>query len=70
MAVGQDMPKAVELNYAPSPARPPPVHHAARTTSPSIPQAHGIKPRALIIGTALGILCWAVLILAYIYIFA
>jgi hypothetical protein len=70
MAIGQDMQKAVELHYAPSPARPQPGHHAARTTGSSIPRAHGIKPLALVIGTALGILCWAVLILAYIYIFA
>jgi hypothetical protein len=70
MTVGQDMPKAVELHYAPIPARPQPGHHAARTTGSSIPQANGIKPRALVIGAALGILCWAVLILAYVYMFA
>jgi hypothetical protein len=67
MAIGQDMPKAVELNYAPIPARPQPIHRAAPAISSTIPQASGIKFGALVIGTALGILCWAVLILAYIY---
>jgi hypothetical protein len=70
VAAGQDLPRAVDLNYEPIPARPQPEHHAAPSTGSSIPHAKGIKPRALIIGAALGILCWVVLILAYIYIVA
>jgi hypothetical protein len=70
MAVGQDIPKAVELNYAPIPARPQPGHQAARSTVSSIPQATGMRLSTLVIGAVLGLLCWAVLILACIYIVA